>query len=356
MVLAACSGSPTKPMMTMPATGDLWTCSCRCGDVAGGSDFVASLVGCAPIGLDDSVGSDRDAACAKACSPGLSTIDEREFGYIGPCTAAAVAADGFADGRLTGPSSCDPARRLYTPLTMVAGYHATLDSTRSTFTLDAFDHVTGGLTGAIAFDFDVPLYIGPRYIFLEDVQLASTTDPVVNVFEATDVFAGYASSGAFSSSAALPVRWRDSYGARGINPQGRWTGQLDLAARTLSFDLQGTDPDDASWTFVMHVEAAITGTPPTANAGGDVSVPCTSGSGTPVVLDASASSDADPGDAVMRYQWLGLGGSPAFGHDAMTTVTLPVGTSTLELHVYDNELAADQQQKRVTVTQSASCP
>ena len=317
---------------------------------------MASLVGCAPIGLDDSIGSDRDTACATACHPGLTTIAEREFGYIGPCDAAVVAADGFADGRLTGPSSCAPKTRLYTPLTTVAAYHATLDPARSTFTLDAFDHITGAITGAIAFDFDVPHYIGPHYIFVEDLQLASTTDPVVNVFAANDVFAGYAAPGTFASTAALPVRWHDATGARGINPQGAWSGTVDLAARTLVFDLHGTDPDDASWTFAMHVEAAVTGTPPTANAGGDLSVPCTSGSGTPVVLDGTASSDADPGDAITRFQWLGLGGSPAFGHDAMTTVQLPIGTSWFELHVYDNALAADQQQKRVTVTPSASCP
>ncbi|HSN30583.1 MAG TPA: hypothetical protein VLT45_30060 [Kofleriaceae bacterium] len=357
VVVGACSTSTPPPAVTTtPATGDLWTCACRCTDRAGGSDFVASVVGCAPIGLAQSIGSDRDAACASACGPGLESIAFREGGYIGPCTGAVAAADGFADGLLTGPSSCDPARPPLYPLTTVSAYHATLDPTRSTFTLDAVDHLQGALAGTVAFDFDVPLRFHPVYIFFEDIQLASTADPVVQVFEANDVFAGYAPAGTFSSSGVLPVRWRDASGARGIEPQGTWNGHLDLAARTLSFDLHGSDPANASWTFAMHVEAAITGTPPVANAGGDVSVPCAAGSGTSVVLDASASTDPDPGDAVTRFQWLGVGGSPAFGAAAMTTVLLPVGTSTFELHVYDAALAADSQMKRVTVTASASCP
>jgi hypothetical protein len=64
----------------------------------------------------------------------------------------------------------------------------------------------------------------------ENIALASQTDPVVQVFEATNVFAVYLATGALTSSGVLPVRWRDATGARGI-------------------------PTDASWTFSMHAEA-----------------------------------------------------------------------------------------------------
>jgi hypothetical protein len=342
----------------MAAPGDLWTCTCACDDRAGGPQFEAAIVGCAPIGLSESVGADRDTACAVACNPPVETLGFHELGYIGPCRAPVIAADGFADGHLTGPSSCDPTQPLTSPLTEVAAYHATVDPSLSTMTLDAVDHIAGPVAGTIAFDFQVPLRFNPNTMFFENIQLASQTDPAVQVFEANNVFAGYDPTGAFASSGVLPVRWRDASGARGINPQSstRWQGQLDLTARTLVLDVAGADPSDASWTFSMHVEATVGDLPPVANAGGDLTVPCTSTSGTPVTLDASASADPDSNDAVVRYQWLGFGGSPAFGHDAMTTVMLPVGTSTFEVHVYDRGLGADSQKKTVTVTSSASCP
>jgi len=358
--IAACTADPARPPPTppIPATGDLWTCRCACDDRTGGPRFVAPVVGCVPIGLDDTVTADRTTACGDVCSPS-ATIGLHDLAYIGPCRAAELAPDGFADGHLTGPSSCDPAAHPIATLTDVASYHATVDPTRSTMTLDAGDHIDASLAGRIAFDFDVPLSLtSPYWIFFENLQLESQGDVQVRVFEANDVYGGIdANAMAFRSSGVLPVRWRDAYGPHGINPQSAtgWHGQLDLAARTMVIDLSGADPSDESYTFVMHVEAVVDDLPPVADAGGDPTLPCTSPSGTPVVLDASASRDPDPGDAITHIQWFQLGPIP-ISHDTSTTVNLGVGTSYFEVHVYDRALGAGYLMKKVTITSSASCP
>ncbi len=80
--------------------------------------------------------------------------------------------------------------------------------------------------------------------------------------------------------------------------------------------------------------AKASNTPPVAEAGPDQTVEATSPAGASVTLDGSGSSDPD-GDP-LTYTWTWAGGS-ATGVNPI--VTLPLGTTTVTLTVYDGEFS-----------------
>jgi len=136
-------------------------------------------------------------------------------------------------------------------------------------------------------------------------------------------------------------------------------------AIALQFDYSGASFDDASDLRIMHYESDAwvdvttgidlantlvfgqvtslspfavvepTNRPPVADAGADQSVECASPDGTPVTLDASASSDPDVGD-VLTYEWR-VNGETIAGptNESQATATLGDGEHAITLLVTD---------------------
>ena len=104
----------------------------------------------------------------------------------------------------------------------------------------------------------------------------------------------------------------------------------------------------AGLTMNLDVTGAITNQPPTANAGPDQNIECTSAAVNDVTLDASASSDPDSNIAL--YSWLqgGRAGKEA-GFDEVSKVEQPLGSQTYVLRVIDALGQADEDTTVVNV-------
>jgi hypothetical protein len=85
------------------------------------------------------------------------------------------------------------------------------------------------------------------------------------------------------------------------------------------------------------------GQPPVANAGPDQTVEQTSAAGAEVTLDGSGSSDPD--NDPLTYAWTWAGDSAT---GVNPTVTLPLGTTTVTLEVFDGQLS-DMDTVQITV-------
>src|SRR6185369_1598355 len=100
--------------------------------------------------------------------------------------------------------------------------------------------------------------------------------------------------------------------------QGAAIGSVEDAATAVAVDLSGT----------------IVNEPPTANAGGDATVECTSPAGATVALDANASTD--PEGNIVLYVWRrGTVAGSELGTTAALTVSQAIGTQTYSLRVVD---------------------
>lgn len=87
----------------------------------------------------------------------------------------------------------------------------------------------------------------------------------------------------------------------------------------------------------LNISAQMANRPPVANAGADRTVECQNHGGV-VTLDASASSDPDSN--IWRYQWWAHGRAldeaAIIASEVSPTVTLPMGTTTIDLGVTDS--------------------
>jgi hypothetical protein len=85
--------------------------------------------------------------------------------------------------------------------------------------------------------------------------------------------------------------------------------------------------------------------PPTADAGQDQTVECTSHHGAVVALNGSGSSDPD--GTIAKYEWFENGASIATG--AQPSVTLGLGSHTITLRVTDDDGATDEDEVVIIV-------
>lgn len=121
-------------------------------------------------------------------------------------------------------------------------------------------------------------------------------------------------------------------------------GFFDADAGELILQGHGTDQfgDSLDVRFVGHV----INRPPTAVARGDGVVECSGGLSASVHLDGRSSSD--PEDPIAAYQWFDED-ERGLSIEAEPTVTLPLGTHDVRLHVYDPTLASAMTHLAVTV-------
>ncbi|MFZ5470826.1 MAG: hypothetical protein ACOZIN_15480, partial [Myxococcota bacterium] len=122
------------------------------------------------------------------------------------------------------------------------------------------------------------------------------------------------------------------------------TGTFDLGARQFSLDGIGQLPEGRA--LRMHLQGAIANLPPLANPGPDRFEECTSPGGTPVTLDATASSDPD-GNAIAHFQW--FSGDQGLGNTPIVQAVAKLGANAFDLHVYDQDLASGAQRLSLTV-------
>lgn len=135
--------------------------------------------------------------------------------------------------------------------------------------------------------------------------------------------------------------------ARSINSQpGTITllpnGQV-LVAGGFSFDGIQVSIVNSPELYSTAICAAAANQPPTANAGPDQTVQCTSPSATNVMLDGTGSHDPD--DDTLTYTWTGPFGMAS---GPTPTIALPLGTSTVTLVVNDGQ--ADSEPDTVAIT------
>jgi hypothetical protein len=106
----------------------------------------------------------------------------------------------------------------------------------------------------------------------------------------------------------------------------------DLLLQGPSTSLVVTDIGRTQPYRVTQFEGAIVNLPPVANAGADQMVECISHSGTPVMLDGSASSD--PNGDTLTYEWRNAAGN-VVGTTAKVNLALPLGVHNFTLTVKD---------------------
>lgn len=123
------------------------------------------------------------------------------------------------------------------------------------------------------------------------------------------------------------------------------TGTFDPISRTFSLFAEGASPDGGAVRF--ELAGRIANVPPVAEPGGPRVEECTSPAGALVDLDASASSDPDPGDAVTHIQW--FESDAGLGNLALQPTELFLGKHSVSLHVYDRELASDSKSVSIDV-------
>ena len=142
----------------------------------------------------------------------------------------------------------------------------------------------------------------------------------------------------------------EHYGAG--NPQKLTSGDADGDARP---DLVLFNGFLGGGAFVYHnigVTPVTPNQPPQAAISAPGLTECTGPDGASVLLDGTASSDPDAGDAIATYLWTredGSGGSEVIGNDSTLTATLPLGTHTIVLTVTDSHGATGSTQAQVTI-------
>ena len=116
---------------------------------------------------------------------------------------------------------------------------------------------------------------------------------------------------------------------------------------TTEVTITATDASGNSASEVVTV--TVLNQQPTANAGGDFSVECTSPGNTFAMLDGSLSSDGD--EDPLMYSWTGPFGTVT---GANPQVSLPLGTHTITLTVDDGQTGIDSDTVDVTIQDTTS--
>lgn len=138
--------------------------------------------------------------------------------------------------------------------------------------------------------------------------------------------------------------WTPVVAASNLTPRALhnavWTGSQMIIWGGTNFTIDQNRNDGGLYCPLNHT--------PIANAGSDLTISCSSPSGTAVTLDGSGSSDLD-GDS-LTYIWTGPfpeGGGTV--HGVSPSVTLPMGISTMSLTVNDGFLDSSPDSVNVNV-------
>jgi len=126
---------------------------------------------------------------------------------------------------------------------------------------------------------------------------------------------------------------------------------LDVGVHTIELTVTDDDSATDTDTVVITVNAPTPNQPPVADAGPDQTVNDSDGGGDEsVTLDGSGSSDSD--GTISSYVWKEESTQIATGSGP--SVTLDVGTHTIELTVTDDDSATDTDTVMITVSSSTS--
>ena len=365
---------------------DLWECgSCACDDPSQqGASIAAPVLGCAPEGLDPSNPADRQAACAAVCNglicgtapacrieqcraPLTSTPEARLIARQAcavPLPPRRVAPVGdyrvdFGSGSKLHFGFGDPLGDISTFVEVAstdASATAYLDIAPSTDPAVQFIQLAHLELAAQPFSY--PTFGGfPPQVTQHDVK----DETAVLLLRAAGTLKGTAVDfPAGSVRIAGRATVDNQPGGTELVSQGPIDGTLDLATGEVALEGAGVTSDGTAATF--QLKGQIANRPPVANAGPDRTFECTSPAGASVTLDASLSSDPDPGDALTHFQWFERLTQPEpsdpgqlidfevpRGNTPSLTTVAALGDHFYELHVYDEKLGSAAGEVKVGV-------
>lgn len=334
---------------------DAFECNCDCADPsAPGATIRARVQGCVTPGFADDEPRPLQRACDEVCAKSPTICGDSQDCRIGVCRAAPP---GQHEGRLLARNACEEE----SPPLRVAphgDYRADLDRNNSYIEVGSLSQkgafsaaVRSKLRGGAFFN------ITTNRMEFADLELAADDFVVPGIFlgiGATDVktfrttllaraHADVQEDGSYAITAgrlktAVAAVLNGQPNTAMLLNRATVTVRLDLGARTMELD--GIAGDGTGKGARIHVVATITNVPPIALEPAKVSFECSSPLGTPVVVSASTSSDPDPGDSLAHHQWFAPSGAGA-GNSSTLAVTLPLGTHSYGLHVYDEKLGSD---------------
>lgn len=354
---------------------DQWQCICDCDDPsAPGAVIPARLQGCVTPHLEPEGENERRVACTEVCAGG-KVCGEAPACRLGSCRASATS---HKSAQLIARRGCEPPA----PEVRVAeagDYRVELLHALSTIELgkmNGSDFVSQAIThtrGTLWVNDD--RNPSDRRLELADFQLQA--DP----FEVKKGIFGITPESVLidHAQAFLVRRFPAEYGPKQVvdrtlapnellvrptrlqfgvratvdgvlggmerSNSGPATGSFDMAAGTLTFG--GIGQSQEGDAVRLSLVGFVANRPPVANPGSDQTVECQSPTVTPVRLDASASTDPDPGQTIEHYQW--FEGNAGLSNQSSLTQLATLGTHFYDLHVYDADLASDRRRHRVEV-------
>jgi hypothetical protein len=174
---------------------------------------------------------------------------------------------------------------------------------------------------------------------------------VHNAGPASDSFSLAAADNLHFVSSVSPSTLTLAAGAEGLVsvvlavPAGTADGtkvSLSLTATSI------TQPSVRNSASLFLTVAAVTNHPPVANAGIDRVVEATGPAGAAVTLDASGSTDPDPGD-LLSYQWVDVATGAVIGTSVSITLPVSIGAHVFSVTVTDSHGAAATASVRISV-------
>lgn len=195
----------------------------------------------------------------------------------------------------------------------------------------------------------VNLSAAPDTIILDPNDPAAPRDAVTNELVGSSVLTALVLDAALDSVAGAEVVWSTDGGTLASAGVPDTTDADGFAEDTLAVTESG--PREITVTAVSGAFTKsiviVVDIAPVAEAGEDQTVDC----GAPVVLDGSASTDANStegtNDDIVAFEWF-LGDS-LIAEGEVVEVTLPIGTNVVTLKVTDTVGASDTDEVTVTV-------